>query len=46
MHTFNLDEGTWRDHLKQVGKLVNRERSGSIYSRLRRAIKTSKRFNR
>ena len=33
-HSFNLDEGTWRDHLKQVGKLVNRERSGYIYSRL------------
>ncbi|PFO05023.1 iron-hydroxamate ABC transporter substrate-binding protein [Bacillus sp. AFS076308] len=22
---FNLDEGTWRDHLRSIGKLVNRE---------------------
>ncbi|MGG3973106.1 iron-hydroxamate ABC transporter substrate-binding protein [Bacillus paranthracis] len=31
MHTFNLDEGTWRDHLKQVGKLVNREKEADQY---------------
>ncbi len=30
-HTFNLDEGTWRDHLKQVGKLVNREKEADQY---------------
>ena len=30
-HSFNLDEGTWRDHLKQVGKLVNREKEADTY---------------
>ncbi len=30
-HSFNLDEGTWRDHLKQVGKLVNREKEADQY---------------
>ena len=30
-HTFNLDEGTWRDHLKEVGKLVNREKEADKY---------------
>lgn len=30
-HSFNLDEGTWRDHLKQVGKLVNREKEADKY---------------
>lgn len=24
-HSFNLDEGTWRDQLKEISKLVNRE---------------------
>ena len=34
-HTLDLDEGTWRDHLKEVGKLVNRKKNtDTIYSRL------------
>lgn len=28
---FNLDEGTWRDHLKKIGKLVNREQQAETY---------------
>ncbi|NQX71234.1 iron-hydroxamate ABC transporter substrate-binding protein [Paenibacillus alba] len=28
---FNLDEGTWRDHLKKIGKLVNREQQADTY---------------
>ncbi|MBC6976047.1 iron-hydroxamate ABC transporter substrate-binding protein [Bacillus sp. Xin] len=30
-HSFNLDEGTWKDHLKQVGKLVNHEKEAEKY---------------
>ncbi|MGG0480650.1 iron-hydroxamate ABC transporter substrate-binding protein [Priestia megaterium] len=30
-HVFNLDEGTWRDHLKSVGKLVNREKQAEKF---------------
>lgn len=29
VHVFNLDEGTWRDHLKKIGKLVNREKQAN-----------------
>ncbi|MBD0381363.1 iron-hydroxamate ABC transporter substrate-binding protein [Paenibacillus sedimenti] len=28
---FNLDEGTWRDHLNKIGKLVNREQQAETY---------------
>jgi iron complex transport system substrate-binding protein len=28
---FNLDEGTWRDHLKKIGKLVNREKQAEDF---------------
>jgi iron complex transport system substrate-binding protein len=28
---FNLDEGTWRDHLRQIGKLVNREQQAEDF---------------
>ncbi|GGI44483.1 iron-hydroxamate ABC transporter substrate-binding protein [Paenibacillus marchantiophytorum] len=28
---FNLDDGTWRDHLKKIGKLVNREPQAETY---------------
>ncbi|NOV01044.1 iron-hydroxamate ABC transporter substrate-binding protein [Paenibacillus planticolens] len=28
---FDLDEGTWRDHLKKIGKLVNREQQAETY---------------
>jgi iron complex transport system substrate-binding protein len=30
-HVFNLDDGTWRDHLKSVGKLVNREKQAEKF---------------
>ncbi|PFZ05283.1 iron-hydroxamate ABC transporter substrate-binding protein [Bacillus pseudomycoides] len=30
-HVFNLDDGTWRDHLRSVGKLVNREKEADKY---------------
>jgi iron complex transport system substrate-binding protein len=28
---FNLDEGTWRDHLRSIGKLVNREQQAEKF---------------
>lgn len=28
---FNLDEGTWRDHLRSIGKLVNREQQAEQF---------------
>ncbi|GGG22543.1 iron-hydroxamate ABC transporter substrate-binding protein [Paenibacillus abyssi] len=28
---FNLDEGTWRDHLEQIGELVNREQEAEDF---------------
>lgn len=28
---FNLDEGTWRDHLKAIGKLTNREQQAEQF---------------
>jgi iron complex transport system substrate-binding protein len=28
---FNLDEGTWRDHLRRIGKLVNREQQAEDF---------------
>lgn len=28
---FNLDDGTWRDHLKKIGKLVNREQQAETF---------------
>ncbi|MGD0032244.1 iron-hydroxamate ABC transporter substrate-binding protein [Paenibacillus illinoisensis] len=31
VHVFNLDDGTWRDHLKDIGKLVNREKEAEQY---------------
>ncbi len=31
VHVFNLDNGTWRDHLKEIGKLVNREKEAEQY---------------
>ncbi|CAI6081658.1 putative siderophore-binding lipoprotein YfiY [Paenibacillus sp. JJ-100] len=31
VHVFNLDDGTWRDHLKEIGKLVNREQEAEQY---------------
>ncbi|WP_338591537.1 iron-hydroxamate ABC transporter substrate-binding protein [Paenibacillus sp. Y5S-9] len=31
VHVFNLDDGTWRDHLKEIGKLVNREKEAEQY---------------
>ncbi|MFS0870792.1 iron-hydroxamate ABC transporter substrate-binding protein [Paenibacillus xylanilyticus] len=31
VHVFNLDDGTWRDHLKAIGKLVNREKEAEQY---------------
>ncbi|WP_434753089.1 iron-hydroxamate ABC transporter substrate-binding protein [Paenibacillus amylolyticus] len=31
VHVFNLDKGTWRDHLKDIGKLVNREKEAEQY---------------
>ncbi|PYE48625.1 iron complex transport system substrate-binding protein [Paenibacillus barcinonensis] len=31
VHVFNLDNGTWRDHLKEIGKLVNREQQAEKY---------------
>lgn len=31
VHVFNLDEGTWRDHLKKIGKLVNREKQANEF---------------
>jgi iron complex transport system substrate-binding protein len=30
-HVINLDEGTWRDHLKAIGKLVNREQKAEDF---------------
>ncbi|MGM0876193.1 MAG: ABC transporter substrate-binding protein [Bacillota bacterium] len=30
-HVFNLDEGTWRDHLKSIGKLVDREQQAEQF---------------
>lgn len=30
-HSFNLDDGTWRDTLKKVGKLVNREQQAETF---------------
>ncbi|MDN9010481.1 iron-hydroxamate ABC transporter substrate-binding protein [Brevibacillus laterosporus] len=30
-HSFNLDDGTWRDTLKKVGKLVNREQQAEAF---------------
>ncbi|PQP83073.1 iron-hydroxamate ABC transporter substrate-binding protein [Paenibacillus sp. PCH8] len=31
VHVFNLNKGTWRDHLKDIGKLVNREKEAEQY---------------
>jgi len=31
VHVFNLDDGTWRDHLKDIGKLVHREKEAEQY---------------
>lgn len=31
VHVFNLDDGTWRDHLKAIGKLVNREKEADAF---------------
>ncbi|GAB1779867.1 iron-hydroxamate ABC transporter substrate-binding protein [Priestia megaterium] len=30
-HVFNLNDGTWRDHLKSVGKLVDREKEAGQF---------------
>ncbi|MFD0769173.1 ABC transporter substrate-binding protein [Bacillus sp. CGMCC 1.60114] len=30
-HVFNLDEGTWRDHLRSIGKQVNREKQAEQF---------------
>ncbi|GKU85179.1 iron-hydroxamate ABC transporter substrate-binding protein [Niallia sp. NCCP-28] len=30
-HVFNLDDGTWRDHLKTIGKLVDREKQAEKF---------------
>ncbi|AYK05744.1 iron-hydroxamate ABC transporter substrate-binding protein [Brevibacillus laterosporus] len=30
-HSFNLDDGTWRDTLKKVGKLVNKEQQAEAF---------------
>ncbi|MGE8205443.1 ABC transporter substrate-binding protein [Heyndrickxia sp. NPDC080065] len=30
-HVFDLNEGTWRDHLKSIGKLVNREKEAQEF---------------
>ncbi|MGG0409394.1 ABC transporter substrate-binding protein [Peribacillus simplex] len=30
-HVFNLDQGTWRDHLKSVGKLVDRQQQAEKF---------------
>ncbi|WP_145407261.1 iron-hydroxamate ABC transporter substrate-binding protein [Paenibacillus xylanexedens] len=31
VHVFNLDDGTWRDNLKAIGKLVNREKEAEQF---------------
>lgn len=31
VHVFNLDDGTWRDHLKDIGKLIHREKEAEQY---------------
>ncbi|MDN4527233.1 ABC transporter substrate-binding protein [Fictibacillus fluitans] len=31
VHVFDLDEGTWRDHLKKIGKLVNRDKQAKEF---------------
>ncbi|PKG22635.1 ABC transporter substrate-binding protein [Niallia nealsonii] len=42
--SFNLDEGTWRDHLKSIGKLVDREKEAedfiTEYESLTNEVKT------
>lgn len=42
--SFNLDEGTWRDHLKTIGKLVDREQEAedfiADYETLTNEVKT------
>lgn len=42
--SFNLDEGTWRDHLKKIGKLVDREQEAedfiADYESLTNEVKT------
>jgi len=42
--SFNLDEGTWRDHLKTIGKLVDREQEAeefiTNYETLTNEVKT------
>lgn len=42
--SFNLDEGTWRDHLKAIGKLVDRTQEAedfiADYENLTREVKT------
>ncbi|MFF0829085.1 iron-hydroxamate ABC transporter substrate-binding protein [Brevibacillus sp. NPDC003359] len=30
-HVFNLDEGTWRDHLRKTGELVNRQKQAEDF---------------
>ncbi|WP_279633698.1 ABC transporter substrate-binding protein [Brevibacillus antibioticus] len=31
VQVFNLDEGTWRDHLKKTGELVNRQQQAEDF---------------
>lgn len=41
---FNLNDGTWRDHLKKIGKLVNKEKKPINIFRI--TIKKQKKSNR